>query len=131
MSSVIKNNAAGSVPARVQPKRRVPVDGNVVSEADQPATLKIASPYVLEARQLYKSYRKGRHVVPVLKGCDFQAVSGDVTAILGHSGSGKSTLLHMLGTLDALIKARSISTAVVSTICLAPSAIPSETQNWE
>ncbi|MDX1925413.1 MAG: ABC transporter ATP-binding protein [Pirellulaceae bacterium] len=101
MSSVIKNNLAGTVPARVQPKRRVPADGSVVNEADQPATLKIASPYVLEARQLYKSYRKGRHVVPVLKGCDFQAISGDVTAILGHSGSGKSTLLHMLGTLDA------------------------------
>ncbi len=37
----------------------------------------------------------------MLKGCDFQAVEGQVTAILGHSGSGKSTLLHLLGTLDA------------------------------
>ncbi len=100
MSSVIKNNVAGKVTPRVQPKRRMPVAGSA-SEADQPATLKIASPYVLEARQLFKSYRKGRHVVPVLKGCDFQAISGNVTAILGHSGSGKSTLLHMLGTLDA------------------------------
>jgi lipoprotein-releasing system ATP-binding protein len=96
MSSVIKNSVA-----RVQPKRRVAIAGETGHEADQPATLKIASPYVLEARQLFKAYRKGRHEVPVLKGCDFQAVAGNVTAILGHSGSGKSTLLHMLGTLDA------------------------------
>ncbi len=68
---------------------------------DEPASLKLASPYVLEARQLVKVYRKGKHEVPVLKGCDFAAVSGKMTAILGQSGSGKSTLLHLLGTLDA------------------------------
>lgn len=94
MSSVIKNTAP-----RVQP-RRAPVAGESVTP-EPPVPLKIVSQYVLEAKQLHKSYRKGRHVVPVLKGCDFQAISGDVTAILGHSGSGKSTLLHMLGTLDA------------------------------
>lgn len=66
-----------------------------------PTQLKIASPYVLEGRELYKTYRKHKHEVPVLKGCDFRAVSGKVTAILGQSGSGKSTLLHLLGTLDA------------------------------
>ncbi len=55
---------------------------------------------VLEARQLSKIYRKGRHEVRVLQECDFQAVRGQVTAILGQSGSGKSTLLHLLGTLD-------------------------------
>ncbi|MCA9131749.1 MAG: ABC transporter ATP-binding protein [Planctomycetales bacterium] len=61
----------------------------------------MASPYVLEAQQLYKAYRQNNHEVPVLKGCDFRAVAGQVTAILGQSGSGKSTLLHLLGTLDA------------------------------
>lgn len=66
-----------------------------------PASLRIASQYVLEARQVYKTYRKGRHEVPVLKGCDFSARAGQLTAILGQSGSGKSTLLHLLGTLDA------------------------------
>ncbi len=100
MSSVVKNTVANSTMPRVQPKRRTSIDVHSDND-DSPQTLKIASPYVLEARQLFKSYRKGRHVVPVLKGCDFQAVSGNVTAILGHSGSGKSTLLHMLGTLDA------------------------------
>jgi lipoprotein-releasing system ATP-binding protein len=66
-----------------------------------PTQLKVTAPYVLEARQLFKAYRKNKHVVPVLKGCDFKAVAGKVTAILGQSGSGKSTLLHLLGTLDA------------------------------
>lgn len=82
-----------------RPRRRL-VDSEVVAGSDE-APLKIASPYVLEARQLYKAYRKDNHEVPVLKGCDFAAVAGKTTAILGQSGSGKSTLLHLLGTLDA------------------------------
>lgn len=101
MSSVIGNQSP-----RVQPKRRIPESSAteaqfVAPDANEPQILKVVQPYVLEARQVYKTYRKGRHEVPVLKGCDFQATAGDVTAILGHSGSGKSTLLHLLGTLDA------------------------------
>jgi lipoprotein-releasing system ATP-binding protein len=56
---------------------------------------------VLAARRLCKSYKKGKHVIPVLRGVDFAAKQGDFTAIVGQSGSGKSTLLHLLGTLDA------------------------------
>ncbi len=56
---------------------------------------------LLSAHSLVKSYRKGKLVVPVLRGVDFQVCPGEVTAIIGQSGSGKSTLLHLLGTLDA------------------------------
>lgn len=56
---------------------------------------------LLSASQVVKSYRKGRHEVPVLSGVDFSIESGEFTAIVGQSGSGKSTLLHLLGTLDA------------------------------
>ncbi len=79
------------------------IERSVLNDNSQaaPAQLKLARPFVLEGRELYKSYRKNKHEVPVLKGCDFSAVAGNVTAILGHSGSGKSTLLHLLGTLDA------------------------------
>lgn len=104
MSSALEN-------VRIQPRRRVDNEAENAApaasaaahpqQAAEPGTLKIASPFVLEARQLVKVYRKGRHEVPVLKGCDFTAVAGKVTAILGQSGSGKSTLLHLLGTLDA------------------------------
>jgi lipoprotein-releasing system ATP-binding protein len=63
--------------------------------------LRLLAPTILETRSVCKTYRKGKHEVPVLIDCDFQATVGKVTAILGQSGSGKSTLLHLLGTLDA------------------------------
>jgi lipoprotein-releasing system ATP-binding protein len=56
---------------------------------------------LLTARGLQKSYRKGKLVVPVLKGVDFSIGEGGFTAVAGQSGCGKSTLLHLLGTLDA------------------------------
>ena len=55
---------------------------------------------LLSARSLKKSYRKGKLVVPVLKGVDFQIHSGGFVAVVGQSGCGKSTLLHLLGALD-------------------------------
>jgi len=58
-------------------------------------------PTVLSAKALKKSYRKGKHEVPVLRGVDFDIRQSEFVAIVGQSGSGKSTLLHLLGTLDA------------------------------
>src|SRR5262245_9852685 len=52
------------------------------------------------ARGLVKSYRKGKLIVPVLKGVDFFVREGGFVAVVGQSGCGKSTLLHLLGTLD-------------------------------
>ncbi|MEI8212710.1 MAG: ABC transporter ATP-binding protein [Planctomycetota bacterium] len=56
--------------------------------------------YLIAATGLTKAYRKHQTEVPVLKGVDFAAERGKITAIIGQSGSGKSTLLHLLGTLD-------------------------------
>ena len=55
---------------------------------------------LLSASGIHKSYSKSKVSVPVLKGVDFEALDGKITAIVGQSGSGKSTLLHLLGTLD-------------------------------
>lgn len=54
----------------------------------------------IHAYGLTKSYRRHKTIIPVLKGVDFTAKKGRITAIIGQSGSGKSTLLHLLGTLD-------------------------------
>jgi lipoprotein-releasing system ATP-binding protein len=57
--------------------------------------------HLLQAIDLEKSYRKGQHVIPVLRGVDFEVREGELVAVAGQSGCGKSTLLHLLGTLDA------------------------------
>ena len=55
----------------------------------------------LKSLGLTKTYRKGRVVIPVLRGVDLEVRRGEFLAIIGQSGSGKSTLLHILATLDA------------------------------
>ena len=49
---------------------------------------------------LEKSFRKGHHKIPVLRGVEIAVRKGEFLSIVGQSGSGKSTLLHLLGLLD-------------------------------
>ncbi len=50
------------------------------------------TPYLLEARGLTKNYGQ----VEVLRGVDFHAEAGKVTALIGDNGAGKSTLVKTL-----------------------------------
>ncbi|HJU72357.1 MAG TPA: ABC transporter ATP-binding protein [Gemmatimonadaceae bacterium] len=57
--------------------------------------------FVVEARDVYKTYRGGDGgLIPVLTGVNLQIARASMTAVVGASGSGKSTLLHVLGALD-------------------------------
>jgi lipoprotein-releasing system ATP-binding protein len=73
----------------------------IETPAQHPATVENdPSAALIRATGMYKSYRKGKLIIPVLKGVDFAIHPGEFVAIVGQSGSGKSTLLHLLGTLD-------------------------------
>lgn len=94
MSSTIETPALQ--PTRV--RDREPVRSTHVG--GRQATSPQANP-LMSATKLMKSYRKGKLVIPVLRGVDFSINPGEFLAIVGQSGSGKSTLLHLLATLDA------------------------------
>jgi len=55
---------------------------------------------LISAVAIEKSYTKGQHKVPVLRGVRFHLAHGEFVSIVGQSGSGKSTLLHLMGLLD-------------------------------
>ena len=56
---------------------------------------------LISALAIEKSYAKGTHKVPVLRGAGLQAQRGEFISVVGQSGSGKSTLLHVMGLLDS------------------------------
>ena len=55
---------------------------------------------LIEARNIFKSYRRGGQAVPVLHDLSFDVQRGDFLGLMGPSGSGKSTLLNLLAGID-------------------------------
>ena len=55
---------------------------------------------ILEVREVKKSYRMGKVLVPALCEVSFDVKKGEFLTIFGPSGSGKSALLHLIGGLD-------------------------------
>lgn len=88
----------------MEPKTASPYRVIRPEESDPTVSKRAAQPAfcdsMITATGLFKSYRRHKTSVPVLKGVDFVAARGRITSIIGQSGSGKSTLLHLLGTLD-------------------------------
>lgn len=56
--------------------------------------------WVLQCKNIGKSYVDGQLDVAVLSDLNLQVTAGSSVSIVGASGSGKSTLLHILGGLD-------------------------------
>ncbi len=54
---------------------------------------------MLEAREVVAGYSSPDKADPVLRGIDFTAEPGGITALIGPNGSGKSTLLRVLSGL--------------------------------
>jgi putative ABC transport system ATP-binding protein len=57
-------------------------------------------PAIVELRNLFKSYRRGGQILPVLRDITLDIREGDFMALMGPSGSGKSTLLNLIAGLD-------------------------------
>ena len=55
---------------------------------------------ILEAKNIFKSFRNGERKLSVLSNLSISVNKQETITIMGPSGSGKSTLLHILGTLD-------------------------------
>ncbi len=56
--------------------------------------------YVIDLRQVKKTFASAAGTFTALKGVDLQVCAGDFMAVIGRSGSGKSTLLNMIAGID-------------------------------
>ncbi len=56
--------------------------------------------YILEAKDIHKSFKLGKNKIEVLRGVNCQIERGSWTTLLGSSGSGKTTLLDIFGMLS-------------------------------
>jgi putative ABC transport system ATP-binding protein len=57
-------------------------------------------PVIVEIKNLFKSYRRGNQILPVLNDITLDIDEGEFLALMGPSGSGKTTLLNLIAGID-------------------------------
>ena len=55
---------------------------------------------ILELKNVFKNYYRGKTEIPVLNDINLSVEEGEYLAIMGPSGSGKTTLMNLIGCLD-------------------------------
>lgn len=55
---------------------------------------------MITARNICKTYPRGREEVCALRGVDLDVIAGEFVSIVGPSGAGKTALMNILGCLD-------------------------------
>jgi putative ABC transport system ATP-binding protein len=55
---------------------------------------------IVEIKNLFKSYRRGNQILPVLNDITLDIDEGEFLAFMGPSGSGKTTLLNLIAGID-------------------------------
>jgi putative ABC transport system ATP-binding protein len=61
----------------------------------------MSEPLIIEAQNLYKTYRAGDVDGHALQGANLEVKKGEFVSVIGASGSGKSTLFNVLGALTS------------------------------